>query len=236
MIEGAKQLMNKKPVWIRSSIDEDGLPSIISSTDDDGQGLETPEKIERYGAQNDFAIWLRKSGRRTLRDRRPKMNCWEAVLMSAYYGGLIEKDGLIALYETTKFAENPIKELLDQLGRGNACKRNITDEPNPGDIILMDTSEHAGFHVLIAGENEMVYSHDKSDKLRTKKYNHAAFDYYISASGGSAESMVERNREHVMRYTLDAYVAANKKDLEIRYLPPSVFKRWAEKDPDSSFG
>ena len=239
MLDGAQQLMKRKPRWIKSSIAKDGLPKPRSSTDSDGYDIDNPKYIEKLGAKNDFAKWLR--GESELPEEGARMNCWEAVFTSAYYGRLVTRDQLVALYGKTVNEKDPTEALLNQLGR-NATRPidKNSPPPAPGDIILIDNDRIVGFHVFIAGKagkagkkrpkraskHDQAYSHDKSDSLRGVTYKDYSFtgDHFNLMARGSTDSMVHRSRLVLTDYASEAIFAQTKKFAEIRYLSPKIFR------------
>ena len=182
-------------------------------------------------------------GKQTRQLVAPQMNCWQAVLMSAYYGGLVTKEQLVELHEPNAGETNMDKSLLDKLGRNTTDPIDETSAPPaPGDIILMDHIDDVGFHVFIAGEDDMAYSHDMggSNKFAAdgpsedgKVYNYS--DQNASESGARTD-MVYMEREKVIRHTRDGYLNLHENDIEIRYLSPSVFKKRPKKDAEPPFG
>ena len=224
MLEGASRLREQEPGWITSSIDDDGLPRLKSRTQKGGYPLDEKD-VERYGAKNDFASWLR--GEAPLPEKEAQMNCWEAVCTSACLGGLVTRGQLVALFESTENAQNRTKALLDRLGREDAKPVDKETIPEPGHIIVMDTDDDAGFHVFIAGggKKDRVYSHDKSDARRNRKYNKREGLLGPFNQSGSTESMVYRSRVHVSEYIETTFRQQDKGAIEIRYLSPEVFRR-----------
>lgn len=235
--------MMKKPQWIKSTIDKDGLPTVKNSDSE----------------ENDFAKWLR--GGVELPVTGAAMNCWEAVCTAAVLGGLTTRAGLVELFGSTENTANPTQVFLNRLGRNTTDPIvDTSPPPRPGDIILIDNDENVGFHVFIAGRKEtaedlhgdaqgedFAYSHDKSDSRRSYKYypNEDApfgspFNYYALALDGSGESMVFRNRAHITKYARTGlqhqeYRNINNpsdRPVQIRYLSPTIFKN----DDESPFG
>ncbi len=244
---GAAALMDRRPIWIKSTILPDGLPGERSSTNRQGEDLETRDQREQEGAYNDFSRWLRSADpNATLPDARAAMNCWEAVCTSAYYGGLANKRGLRNLFQRTADAENPIEAFLNNFGRGNTGPGDPnTRPPRPGDIILMDNDQHIGFHVFIAGglgkrfnmsrdvdeDIQYAYSHDRPDRVRRITYlEYDRMDPFPDSwrdkGKPSDASMVRRGIDDVIALTHQQYKRSYPagRELQVRYLSPDVFK------------
>jgi hypothetical protein len=104
---------------------------------------------------NDFALWIRHKGPEPTKDS--KMNCWEAVLFSAYKAGVISYEELVEIHkraaesrrkENANFNEEVMDQynvtLMDALGYKYAMsidpERNIV--PEIGDVLFFDGNEH----------------------------------------------------------------------------------------------
>jgi hypothetical protein len=224
------------------------LPKEYSSTDAYGFPIGDLEDPKQKGSKNDFSQWLRNPGTQAggLKSGAA-MNCWEAVLTSAYYGKLVDKNQIVALCNKTsgKKEKDRTRAFLNVLGRNvtNPIKEN-SPPPKPGDIILIDNDKNVGFHVFIAGKEQEVFSrsegedvkaafafsHDRSDSVRSKVYNPDPFSNGptfdpFSLNTPCSDSMVHRNLKHIVTYTKDALEGSTKQVAEIRYLSPKVFEK-----------
>ena len=141
--------------------------------------------------KTNFARWLRVGTE--LPDAGARMNCWQAVLTSAYYGGLVTREQLVAMHLPEAGQQGGDRTLMNNLGREDTDPEILWRHPQPGDIVMIDTAASVGHHVFIAGINRMAYSHDRTDAARSLVYRtDTGYGPMGMATGGSRQSMVYR--------------------------------------------
>lgn len=215
--------MAMRPEWIGSSVGSIklGFPPI--------QNLK--------GEENDFSEWLHSGA--ALPAQGAKMNCWEAVILSASLGGLVTRDDINAAYTRVANGKEGARDDIfwALLGRTDATPVRAPDvamvTPLLGSIIITDDQQEIGHHVFLADANGMAISHDKSDRHKGLKY-HPEDGYvpvYENRGRGisSDDNMVQRRRRHLialMKYKWEYYPTGS--DLEVRFISPTVFLRWGD--------
>ena len=94
-----------------------------------------------------------------------QMNCWEAVMFSAYKGGVVDKAFLVDIYDRCRVqgqanGEGAWYATLEQaLGVNAAVAMDATHEPARGDIVFMDGLAHVALSLgstTGAGEHEVM--------------------------------------------------------------------------------
>lgn len=104
---------------------------------------------------NHFIQWL--LGKHEISDAS-KMNCWEAVLYSAFWGGLLEKGHIFGFYEAAWVKENYIDIIAGALGYAENNVYNVTDEVKParGDLVFFGGLTHVA--IAVGGDTRDVMS------------------------------------------------------------------------------
>lgn len=224
MLNGARQLMDMRPEWIKSSVGSGrhGFPPVQNGSDE----------------KNDFAAWVH--GDTELPPQGAKMNCWEAVIFSAHLGGLVTREDIKAAYTEVQNNRKGNREnaFWRLMGRMDAIPKNRPDvskvRPQPGSIVFTDNNSDIGNHVFLADENGMAFSHDNSESAQGLKYHEK--DGYIltfglfEAKGVSSEDyMVRRRRRHLIAYKQKRYDHPMVPgQLEVRFISPTIFLGWRE--------
>jgi len=113
---------------------------------------------------NDFAVWIRGGDEPT---SASKMNCWQAVLYSAYKGGVISEKWLEDLHEEMQDSWLQWTEgdyygpLIKALGYGNAQEMTSQRPPGRGDIVFMEGEKGPLSHVALSlGSTDGAGNHE----------------------------------------------------------------------------
>ena len=210
LLDGAQQLMDRvAPRWCSSGRGPDGLPPIQTRVDERGVEVLSTER----GVENDFAKWLRAGPGAGL-PRGGNMCCWEAVLASGVEGGVLNKKQVETMYQVSPGGRPDVESLLNHCGYSEA--RDVDWEknpPKPGDIIVVDnvrgSSREVGFHVMIAGEDGDVFSHDRSEESRS----------HVGPGLPSRDCMVKSSFAKTMQY-IENSIMGNEGEARVRYLRP----------------
>jgi hypothetical protein len=138
--------------WIRSG------PSKVSLQGLDSESLRIKEFNTEDDRINGFARWLNRG---TALSADSCMNCWEAVMASAWVAGLVTVQQL-RLTHAKAAVENDQKKyfahLAQSLGAANECPLvpSIGLIPQLGDLIFLDGLEHVVICVGIDPEPEVL--------------------------------------------------------------------------------
>ena len=206
LLRGAETLMTTiKPVWAAAGIGRDGLPGIENSD----------------GLENHYAMWVR--GEIDELPENAVMNCWQATLTSAVMSGVMTRNELEDWYSSIAGSENKLEALLNHIGYNQA--EDVVDwqssPPQPGDVIVIDNQSKAssdreiGFHVMIAGEHGMVYSHDRSESERAAALDRNTADQLFPGDRQS-DHMIHTRFDRVMTY-MDRAIAGQNGEPRVRY-------------------
>lgn len=90
--------------------------------------------------KDEFALWIR--GEEPAPTHASKMNCWEAVMYSAYLGGVIPKQWLVDVHDKAAQSGDYNGALGTALGEPSAVPMTATQEPGRGDVVFMDGLNH----------------------------------------------------------------------------------------------